>query len=337
MNLAIYQDPDLFVQLKAEWNDLLGRSASGSIFSTWEWASTWWDVYQPGQLWVVTCRDSEDRLVGLAPWFIAAGSTRMVQTIGCEEVADYLDLLVDKEWVEPVLERFADFLRENQAEFDQIFLCNIPETSVGSNQFATALEQQGFAVNVTEEDVCPIVNLPATWEEFLGGLDKKNRHELRRKLRRGQGSNAEIDWYIVTPEHDLDVEMEHFLEMMAASDPEKAVFLSDPDNLTFFKRIAAVAQEAGWLALCFLTVNGERAATYFNYDYKGHILVYNSGLKLEYGSLSPGILLMAYCIQYAIDKGYQVLDFLQGDEDYKYRLGGKDTRVMSLHASAREN
>ena len=336
MNFAIYQAPELFAQLKAEWNDLLERSVTGSIFSTWEWTSTWWDVFQPGRLWVLGCRDSDDRLVGLAPWFITTGPTRIVKTIGCEEVADYLDVLVDKDWVEPVLEQFAVFLRENQAEYDEIFLCNIPEASVGSRQFPAILAQQGFSVNVVEEDVCPIVTLPGTWEEFLSGLNKKDRHELRRKLRRGQGNNVEVDWYIVTPEHDLDVEMQHFLEMMAASDPAKAAFLEDPGNVTFFKRIAAVAQEAGWLALCFLTVNGERAATYFNYDYKRHVLVYNSGLKPEFGSLSPGILLMARCIRYAIDNDYEVLDFLQGDEDYKYRLGGEDTRVMSLYAHVGE-
>jgi CelD/BcsL family acetyltransferase involved in cellulose biosynthesis len=88
--------------------------------------------------------------------------------------------------------------------------------------------------------------------------------------------------------------------------------------------------------MSFLTVNGERVATYLNFDYKGHILVYNSGLIPEYGDLSPGIVLLAYSIQHAIETGHAVFDFLQGDEVYKYRLGGKDTKVVNLIAEFEE-
>ena len=36
---------------------------------------------------------------------------------------------------------------------------------------------------------------------------------------------------------------------------------------------------------------------------------------------------MARLIERAISEKRSVFDFLQGNEEYKYRLGGKDTRV----------
>jgi len=66
----------------------LKRSPADNIFSTWEWQSSWWKAYQAGELWLISCRDDQDRLVGLAPWFIQTqpGGERVVRSIGCVDV-----------------------------------------------------------------------------------------------------------------------------------------------------------------------------------------------------------------------------------------------------------
>src|SRR5689334_21294906 len=70
VQLTAYHENSVFETLKPEWNELLHRSASDCIFSTWEWQSTWWDAYHSGLLWVIACRDDSGRLIGIAPWFI---------------------------------------------------------------------------------------------------------------------------------------------------------------------------------------------------------------------------------------------------------------------------
>jgi CelD/BcsL family acetyltransferase involved in cellulose biosynthesis len=224
------------------------------------------------------------------------------------------------------------FLVDNRALYDCLELCNIPERSISCASLPHYLQRYGFKITIEPEDVCPVVTLPDNWTTYLEMLDKKQRHELRRKLRRAQGVNTDVSWYMVGPEHNLEEEMAHFLEMMAASSPDKARFLSDPQNLTFFKNITTVLRDRGWLQLNFLLINGKRAAAYLNFDYNKHILVYNSGLRTEYSSFSAGIVLLAFTIQRAIETGHEVFDFLQGNEVYKYHLGGKDTAVLNLTA-----
>jgi CelD/BcsL family acetyltransferase involved in cellulose biosynthesis len=119
---------------------------------------------------------------------------------------------------------------------------------------------------------------------------------------------------------------------MSSSDPQKAEFLADSKNIQFFQQITAVLHQKGWVQLSFLTMNGERVATYLNFDYLGHILVYNSGLMPSHGDLSPGIVLLAYNIRHAIETGHKIYDFLQGNEAYKYRMGAVDTGVVNLIA-----
>ncbi len=334
MRLVSSNQVDVFEQLKPEWNDLLKRSPADNIFSTWEWQSSWWKAYQAGELWLIACRDDAERLVGLAPWFIQtqAEGERVVRSIGCVDVTDYVDVIVDPEHAEEVYGLLALHLHEQRGRFDRVNLCNIPEVSPTLKQLGTALEQQGFAVEIEMQEVCPVIRLPDDYEVYLEQLDKKQRHELRRKVRKAE-NEAVITWCIIGEKHNLDEELNAFLKLMAASQKQKAEFLEDPKNLAFFKLVMPIIFERGWLQLSFLCVNGERAASYLNFDYNNKILVYNSGLLPDaHSTLSSGIVLLVYNIQHAIELKREVFDFLRGNETYKYRMGAMDTRVFKVKA-----
>ncbi len=324
----------MFEQLKPEWNDLLKRSPADNIFSTWEWQSSWWKAYEAGDLWVVTVRDDADRLVGIGPWFIQTlpDGERVVRSIGCVDVTDYVDVIADPEYADAVYPLLAQHMKEQRGRFDRVNLCNIPEASPTLRQFSAALEAQGFAVEIELQEVCPVIQLPGDYETYLEQLDKKQRHELRRKVRKAE-SEAVINWAIVDEKYDLGEELNAFLKLMAASQKQKAEFLEDPKNLAFFKLVMPIIFERGWLQLSFLCINGQRAASYLNFDYNNRILVYNSGLLPDaHSALSSGIVLLVYNIQHAIELKREVFDFLRGNETYKYRMGAMDTRVFKVKA-----
>ncbi len=336
MKLELITTPEQFGALQDEWNALLPRSAINEIFLTWQWQTTWWNAYHPGDLWIVTARDESGKLIGIAPWFIDHDA-RIVRTIGCEEVTDYLDVLCAPEARPTFYTALTDFLLEHADAYTHIDLCNMPEDSPTFELFPPALSGRGFEVMIKDEDVCPYISLPGDWEQYLERLDKKNRHELRRKMRRAEsaaGQGEAVDWYFVGPEHDLEAQTELFLSLMASSHPNKAKFLENPAHQAFFRSMIPVVADCGWLQLSFLTVNGNAIATYLNFDYDNRILVYNSGLLPEtYAYLSPGIVLLAYNIQRAIVLHRSEFDFLQGNEDYKYRMGGQDRAVKMLEAN----
>lgn len=332
LKIAIHTGNDAFDDLKSEWNTLLRQSESDDIFLTWEWQATWWEVYQPGQLWLLSCRTEDDDLVGIAPWFM--GDDKVIRMIGCEDVTDYLDVIVHQEYAHSVYASFAGFLAENRESFQSINLCNIPAGSATHIELARQLEHNGFAASVETVDVCPVINLPGSWDDYLKQLDKKQRHEVRRKLRRAHGSNHKVQTYTVDSSHDLDAEVDRFLKLMESSDEEKSAFLQDERNVTFFRRLAPLALANGWLHLTFLLVDDNPAAAYFSFEYRNRLLVYNSGFALdEYGNISPGVVLMAHAIHEAIERGNDAFDLLRGDEPYKYRMGGVDTYIYRLKAT----
>jgi len=338
VKIDVFEHEDAFDVLSVEWNDLLERSAMNTIFSTLEWQKIWWNVYTPGNLWIITCRDDSGHLMGIAPWFTYEGDQgKIVSAIGCVDVTDYLDVIIDKDCIEAVMQCYAVFLKDHQSDFSALNLCNIPEKSPTFSAFPEILAQHGFKTQMEQLDVAPAIQLPDEWAGYLSLLDKKNRHELRRKMRRANGNMHEVDWYIVDDTHDLEEQLELFITLMAASDSEKEEFLQDDMNTAFFRELIPVLFEKGWVQLNFLTVDGEAAAAYLNLDYDNQILVYNSGLlRGDHDHLSPGIILLAHNIRYAIDHKYQVFDFLRGDEPYKYHMGGKNMAVYALQAQVND-
>ncbi len=56
-------------------------------------------------------------------------------------------------------------------------------------------------------------------------------------------------------------------------------------------------------------------------------MLYNSGFDPQVREASPGLVLIAHCIEDAIRLGLREYDFLRGRERYKYDLGGRDRVV----------
>lgn len=331
MKITRYQDAALFDDCCETWCELLADSDANQIFLTCEWQATWWDTYQPGDLWILVIEDEETgQWQGVAPWFIQEtdDGRRVVRTVGCVDVTDYLDVIARRGVEDAVFHALLGWLAEHDDEFDEVLMCNVPGRSKALERIPALGPEHGLQVETSVQDVCPVVTLPDEFNEYIAGLDKKNRHELRRKIRRAAGSSA---WYIVGPEHDLDAEIAKFLDLMAASAEEKAKFLQDENNRRFFERIVPKVAARGWLQLAFLTVAGDPAAGYVNFVYNDRVLVYNSGHAAgEHGHLSPGIVLLGRLIEHAIEQGYAEFDFLRGDEPYKYDMGGRDTEVHQL-------
>ena len=331
MKIDCYSTPDVFDTLAAEWDSCLDPERSDNVFLHLDWQRLWWKHLHRGQLAVVTVRDNDGVLRGIGPWFIEqGGDVKTVLIIGCTDVTDYMDLIAWPGYEEQVLGALLDFMLSPAApEWDQFDLCNIPEDASTFALLPRLAEARGLVIEAEVQDVCPVIELPDTYEGYLASIDKKQRHELRRKRRRGEAAGAA--WYVVGDEHDLDAEIDAFFDLMAMSTSEKAEFLKEPGHRDFFREVGHTFYNAGLLELVFLTIGDQRAATMWQFAYRDRLMLYNSGLNTtDFAALSPGILLSTYSIEDAIQRGYAIYDFLRGDEVYKYRMGATDVRVFNI-------
>jgi CelD/BcsL family acetyltransferase involved in cellulose biosynthesis len=323
-------------QLASEWNALLESSASHVPFLRHEYQAGWWETlgggeWPEGELSIVTARREDGLLAGIAPLFFTHNreGEPVLMLIGSIEISDYLDVIAPHEALEPFMGALLDTLCSPAVpHWQALDMYNIIESSPTLPALQAAAEQRGCRFLLEPLQHCPYIPLPGDWETYLAGIDKKQRHEIRRKMRRAAEYERPVRWYIVEEESRLDEEIDAFLDLMAY-DPEKLDFLDRSDRMRDQMRQAARnAFREGWLQLAFMEVAGEKAAGYLNFDYQNHIWVYNSGLNPRFRELSLGWVLLGHLLQWANEHGRVRFDFMRGDEDYKYRFGGIDRRVV---------
>ena len=331
MQVQLISEVSEFEALAGEWDALLERAVVPSLFLSWVWQRTWWQYLGNGQLALITVRDDAGNLVGIAPLFRqTADGLHELSLVGCVDVSDYLDLIVDGCCVEPVYRAVWDFLSGPHApSWDEINLCNLPHSSPTPAILGGLAEAAGYPSSASVGEVCPVITLPATFDEYLASLDKKQRHEIRRKARRIQEA-AQVRWYVVEGGETLAADIEAFIDLHQRSTVEKEGFW-DEAMKAFFRAMTARMAARGWLKLCFIELNGIRAAALLCFDYRNEMLVYNSGYDpANFAHLSPGNVLVGYCIEHAIQLGRTRFDFLRGDEEYKFRFGAQPEPIHHL-------
>lgn len=318
--------PVAFDALSAEWDALAVRGCTDTPFQTVAYQRAWWTHLGEGELHTIAVRADDHRLIGIACLNLRAG---VLLFNASKEETDYLDLIAAPEDAPAVWEAVLTALcQPDFPEWTALDFWNVPADSPTRTVLPALAAARGLFCAETTAEVCPIIELPATFDAYLEQLDGKQRHELRRKLRLAQANDA-VAVRIVDPVA-LPQAVDDFLALLQRSTPEKAAWLN-PGRTELFHEAARAALAQGTLDLLFLEVDGVRAAALFNFAYRDRIWVYNSGLDpLRFGRLSVGAILSALSIEQAIAAGYRRYDLLRGNEVYKYRLGGHDHPIYRL-------
>lgn len=312
---------DQFPPLKTSWDTLLTNCPCNTIFLTWDWQELWWRTIGEGELNLLTVQ-AGDEVVGIAPlmfqderWGFAGGV----------EVADFLDVIASPSHREGVARAVLEFFQRSGSPVE---LRNLRPASLGATLLKADAPVFGLEPSLEPEDVSPRIELPGDWESYLHSLSKKDRHELRRKMRRLMGA-GDVRWFYVTDPATRAADVGDFLRLHRLSAESKAAFMT-AEMEHFFRALVDEFVPRGLLRLYFLEVDGVRVASVILFDYEGEFLLYNSGYDPAYAHLSVGLLLKAFCIKDAIDEGRRVFDFLQGNESYKYDLGAVDVPILRL-------
>ena len=336
MHIATIRSLPELISLGKEWNDLLAINASHVPFLRHEYITAWWQglgggEWSHGDLYVITARAEDGRLVGIAPLFETDNrdGEAALMLLGSIEISDYLDIIARLEDIPVFMDALLEYLASDVTPASNLLdWYNILESSPTLPALQAAAEKLGWRYAQQPLQHCPYIPLPGDWEKYICSIDKKQRHEIRRKMRRAEEYYLPLRWYITHDESILDQEIDGFLDLMAC-DPDKAKFLT-PAMRTQMHLIVQAAHHAGWLQLAFIEVNGEKAAGYLNFDYMDHIWVYNSGLDFRFSELSLGWVLLGHLLGWANEHKRQYFDFMRGDEQYKYRFGAVDRRVMRV-------
>ena len=347
------------------WDALASRNPWATPFSAWAFQRAWWDAYSANAHEETLVVLATDGAAGVDPVAIvplmhrhevedsdALTHTKMrhgadveltpvpptakAVFFGASYHADYATILAAPSDMPAVSAVVAAYLASPHGKpWDVVDLRRLRCGDPAGDELAAAMGAlemtQGWTLNVEREDVCPVVTLPegADIDGYLATLGKKERHEIRRKVRRAQAvGEIRLD---DSPDPLADLEL--FADFHQRKWGDDGLFpptLGGEQSRVFFRQLFELFGLSGPLRLTFLLVGQRRIAAGIHFETANEVLYYNAGVDPDARDLSPGVLLVYAYVARALANGTKRMDFLRGDEPYKYQWGAVDEPIQRL-------
>ena len=292
----------------------------GCLFVLPGWLEAWWKCFEPSFDLYLLSIGHQDRTIGIAPLQRKHTTARL---IGDKSVCDNLDFVIADGKDSIFFQCLINYLQKDG--INRLELEPVRSDSLVFTRLLPVAERMGCKVAYECNDMSFELSLPDSWDAYLGMLSGKERHEIRRKLRR-LNEAGRITFRGVDESRTVAKEMETFLELFGSNRSDKAAFMSDQMR-SFFSYLAKTMTDAGILKLFFLELDGRAIAAVMCFDYQSTMYLYNNGYDNRYSSLSVGLLSKVLSIKESIQSGKRTYDFLKGAEAYKQRLGGQPVKL----------
>ena len=303
--------------LNSYWTDSRQKLHWGSVFVLPAWIQVWWQIFGSGyETFIRTVRQGE-KIIGIAPLMLKEKTAGL---IGNTDVCDYLDFIVTPGMEDDFFNILMDDLKKNGIK--SLDLKHIRSDSTILTGLTNIAAERGHKVVSTQEDISLEMDLPSDWDEYLLSLSTKQRHEIRRKLRR-LSEAGDVEYRFIDDITAVPAAMDTFFKMFVESRQDKADFMTEQMK-SFFRLLAETMTGVGLLRLGVLELDAKPVAEIMCFDYNNCVYLYNSGYDPEYTSLSAGLLSKVLAIKDSIEKSKSRFDFLKGAEIYKYHLGGRE-------------
>ena len=311
------------------WRELLGRDPNRQLFAYPEWNRAWWEEFKTGKdLFLMTMSRGGEPAAVVPLYRRVHEGRKLLRFIGGIDLTDYLGPICSLEDRGDVAEALVEWLATTDVEWDEFDAHNMLVPLGFSEHLVERADARGFYFQIEQEETSAILPLPHEWEAYLMTLDKKERHELRRKRRRLEREHPDARVRTATPE-TLDADFKTFVEMHRGAEGHKGHFMR-PEIATFFRRIADAAMPLGWLRLDLLEIGDRAVASTFGFEIERKFYLYNSAYEPDAARLSPGHVLVSELVKRCIEHGLEVFDFLRGPERYKYQFGAQPVPLNNV-------
>jgi CelD/BcsL family acetyltransferase involved in cellulose biosynthesis len=317
-----------------------GAVAGEMPFRCWDWLATWWKHYggcaaddscqrdKPAgarsaarQLFTLAVYDDDHALLGVAPWYLERTLVKgnVLRWLGGGEVCtDHLTLLSLPEHQSRVAAEIAGALTSNFDDWDLLDLAAVDADDAAVPQLVAALQDHDCAVSRREAEACWMLALPATWDDYLAGVSKSHRKQLR-QLERRVLETARVKWHPVTCCRELEAAWPVLVDLhqrRRQSLGEPGCFASRRFH-DFHREVAGRLLDRRQLRLSWLELDGRPAAAEYHLADDKATYAYQGGVDPGRLAEEPGRLSTILCLRRAIEEGHSRIDFLRGDEPYK--------------------
>ena len=324
--VEVLSEQTAFERLEPEWDELLEESRRQVFFLRWDWVRAWWRIYQPegSRLFIITCREANGRLVGLAPLYLVGRRTagiphvREVLFLGTgiyTNTSEYLDIIARSGFEQRVSQAVIDCLRENR-EWDRLWLYDVPASSLTGEHLLSAI---GGAARVKDCGRSYYVDTTDDWATVKSGMGKTMRANLDRHIRRFFRL-FNCTFRRVERADEIEMTIKRFVYLHQA----RWQAVGEPGSFTlprFGEFLSETMRESAArdrMRLWVLEVDGLIEAVLLAFLDGGVAHYFQGGFNPDYAKESLGTVMIGLCIKDCVESDdVEEFDFMGGDLQYK--------------------
>lgn len=329
LNIKWLDGSNALSEIRPAWQSL-EQSTHASIFTSWDWLNAWWTHYGQNKNLHILVIKIDEQVAFILPFQVITQYTLGVLAIehwlnlGSKSSAgcDYLGAVFDStlQLSDHELQLIFDAIQDKKPARS---ILHFNET--GTSAFPNKVQAINFLekhrrVYQDEPTYCPAIQLPDSWDEYLGSLSRNFRSQIRRDLKKFE-ANDELNISVHRSPEDMPAkvnELKRLNTQRIAQLGQVSSFQSD--NLAPF--IAEATEHLASSQHCTfyqLHHNEKSIGIILLIHNKQAQYYYLGGFDEEYKKHSPINILFIHAIKAAIDNGDIEFNLLKGQEPYKYR------------------
>ena len=281
--IDILNDASQFRDMRDEWNYLLSRSITDTIFLTWEWLFAWWTVFgKNGRLFIITVRNIDNELIGLAPLFLRKTKYYKFPIIELTLIgighSDRQDFIVSKESSGVTNALISEIYKKKQLwdilRIEQIFKKSALQCCSGLGDFPAEVEMASL---------CPYVTVAGDWEAFYKSLRKKFKKDIRHKINKLKKLGK---WEFKVKSNNIGINevtsLMYNVEMNSRKIISGTAFMQIKGNRDFIGKFIQLSNQRGWFDLSVISLANKPIAYLFGFIYKNKYYAYNMAYDKRY-------------------------------------------------------
>ena len=168
-------------------------------------------------------------------------------------------------------------------------------------------------------------------EAFFRSLNKKGRNNHTRGKRILGEIAGDVAFRVVQPSEDAKPVFDEILRLkqiwLRTNDPNSPLLGRDAAVL---RAVLDNAWKSGLARIFFLDCGGKIAAASINFVYAGRMEAYFTAYDAQFDRASPGTILIVEYARWSFDLGLSHVDFLRGEEAFKFRMANAETLLNSF-------
>jgi CelD/BcsL family acetyltransferase involved in cellulose biosynthesis len=330
-------DIDELSQYRLLWNSLFAATPGATFFLTFDWLETCWRHFGSGQKLRVLIVFAAGEPLGILPLCVRTEKYRLSTVRVLTYPLDNWSTWYGPIGPNPAATMLAatQHIRRTPRDWDMIELRWVADDATHGGKTARALRVAGMLSEKKQYQSTSIVDLPASWDEFVAGKSQSIRRQFRRTLRDVVESGAaEYVRHRPAPASEGDGEprwdLYEMCEAVAQASWQSEV--THGNTLThervrgYFRDAHAAAARLGMADVNLLLVEGRPAAFLYGYHCRGNVTALRTGFDASISGL--GSALMLKTIEDSCRRGDRTVDFGPGEREHKRRLR---TRIESTY------